>query len=252
MTLAVLILAGLLPTGDWRAPIGDTVRLSVGSPLVNGRVYAPHAARVRVRVGDSLRAEWTNQLTLGDSGGRPVMRWVTRGTRYQPNGDTIRWSILQTYDAVTLAPYGYRSTSTTGAEWQLVIQGRRVTGTRKMPGDSATKPFELTLSEPGFIASASDLVPLAAGLRVGAIMTAPMWGPALFDSEVRVFTVLQRAPLTIEGSRVTAWKVEERRAGDQTLVATWYLTEKSPYMVYGEVPLPDGRTQTMTEVAITP
>jgi hypothetical protein len=228
----------------------DTTRLSVGSPLVNGRVYAPHAARVRVKVADSVTAEWTNQLTLGDSGGRPVMRWVTRGTRYQPGRDPIRWSILQTYDAVTLAPYGYRSTSTTGAEWQLVIQGRRVVGTRKLPGDTAMKPVEITLGEPGFIASASDLVPLAAGLRAGAVMTAPVWGPALADSELRIFSVLGRVPVDVEGSRVEAWKVEERRARDNTLVATWYLTEQSPYMVYGEVPLPDGRTQTMTEVAI--
>ncbi len=250
MTLAILIVAGLLPTGDARAPVGDTVRLSVGSPIVNGRVYAPHAARVRVTVADSLRAEWTNELTLGDSAGRRVMRWVTRGTRYQPGGDPIRWSILQTYDAVTLAPYGYRSTSTTGAEWQLVIQGRRVTGTRKQPGDPVAKPFDLTLTEPGFIASASDLVPLAAGLKAGLVMSAPVWGPALADSESRIFAVLQQVPIEVEGSRVTAWKVEERRARDNTLVATWYLTEQSPYMVYGEVPLPDGRVQRMTEVAI--
>jgi hypothetical protein len=55
----------------------DTIRLEVGAKQVNGRVYAPHAARVRVRVGgvDSpITAEWTNELTLGDSGGRPVMR----------------------------------------------------------------------------------------------------------------------------------------------------------------------------------
>jgi hypothetical protein len=178
------------------------------------------------------------------------MRWVTKGTRFQPGRDPIRWSILQTYDAVTLAPYGYRSTSTTGAEWQLVIQEKRVTGTRKQPGDTAWKPFELTLNQPGFIVSASDLVPLAAGLKAGAVMTAPVWGPALTDSELRIFTVLQRVPVDVEGSRVMAWKVEERRARDSTLVATWYLTEESPYMVYGEVPLPDGRTQQMSEVAI--
>ena len=58
----------------------DTIRLEVGAKEINGRVYAPHAARVRVRVGGvaaPITAEWTNELTLGDSGGRPGMRWVT-------------------------------------------------------------------------------------------------------------------------------------------------------------------------------
>ena len=62
-------------------PASDTIRIEVGSKEVNGRVYLPHAARVRVRVGgpDSpITSEWTNELTLGDSAGRPVMRWVTK------------------------------------------------------------------------------------------------------------------------------------------------------------------------------
>jgi hypothetical protein len=54
----------------------------------------------------------------------------------------------------------------------------------------------------------------------------------------------------VEGSEVNAWKVEERRHADRSLLATWYLTETSPYMVYGEVPLPNGEVRRMTEVAI--
>ena len=34
------------------------------------------------------------------------------------------------------------------------------------------------------------------------------------------------------------------------LLATWYLLDTSPYMVYGEVPLPNGQVQKMSEVAI--
>jgi hypothetical protein len=44
--------------------------------------------------------------------------------------------------------------------------------------------------------------------------------------------------------------VEERRQSDGKLLATWYLLDTSPYMVYGEVPLPNGQTQIMSEVAI--
>jgi hypothetical protein len=49
---------------------------------------------------------------------------------------------------------------------------------------------------------------------------------------------------------LTATKVEERRRANGTLFANWYLLLKSPYMVYGEVPLPDGRVQRMAEVEV--
>ena len=144
----------------------DTIRLEVGAKQVNGRVYAPHAARVRVRVGSvdgPITAEWTNELTLGDSGGRPVMRWVTKGTRQAPTGGTMNWEIRQTYDAVTLAPYGYYSTSSLGSFIQLTLNGTRVRGTRRVPGDSTIQPVDVTLDRAGVVASASDLLPAAVG-----------------------------------------------------------------------------------------
>ena len=231
----------------------DTIRLEVGSEDVNGRVYAPHAARVRVHVGSldtPPTAEWTNELTLGDSAGRPVMRWVTKGTRISPTGGTTTWELRQTYDAVTLAPYGYHARSSNGAYTQLTLQGTRVRGTRRVPGDTTVQQVDVTLDRPGFVASASDLVPTAVGLREGAVMTAPFWSPAMTRSELRIFTVLGQVSVTVEGTNVKSWKVEERRYSDQQLLATWYLVDTSPYMVYGEVPLPNGQTQRMTEVAV--
>lgn len=231
----------------------DTLRLEVGSPEVDGRIYRPHAARVRVRVGapdGPLRAEWTNALSLGDSAGRPVMRWITRGTRTEADGARVTWEIHQTYDARTLAPYGYLAASSTGACTRLAIDGRRVRGTKRAAGaDAAPTPVDLEIDRAGFIASASDLVPLAAGLRDGVVMTAPVWGPAMTAAESRTFAVVGRGPVDVEGTAVEAWKVEERKA-DGAFVAAWYLTEASPYMVYGEVALPDGRTQYMSEVEI--
>jgi hypothetical protein len=133
---------------------------------------------------------------------------------------------------------------------RLTIDGRRVRGTRRRPGDSSATPVDLTLDRAGFIASASDLIPLAAGLREGAVMTAPVWGPAMTASELRIFSVIGKVPVDVEGTRVTAWKIDEYRHADRKLLATWYMTEASPYMVYGEVVLPTGRVQRMTEVAI--
>ena len=231
---------------------GDTVLLEVGSSEVNGRVYAPHAARVRVHIGSldtAPTAEWTNELTLGYSAGRRVMRWVTKGTRSGPSGPTT-WELRQTYDAVTLAPYGYSSRSSNGSSTQLTLDGTRVRGTRRLPGDTAAQPVDVTLDRPGFVASASDLVPTAVGLREGTVITAPFWSPAMTKAELRIFSVLGQVSVNVEGTDVRSWKVEERRYSDRQLLATWYLVDTAPYMVYGEVPLPNGQVQRMTEVSI--
>jgi hypothetical protein len=249
----IVIVASCSTAGHLAGATPDTVRLEVGSREINGRVYEPHAARVRVRVGEGegqVVAEWTNELTHGDSAGRPIHRWVTKGTRHMPDGSTVNWEIRQTYDAVTLAPYGYAASSSAGTWSKLTLDGTRVRGTRRLPNDTTIHQIDVTLDRPGFVASASDLVPLAAGLAHGKVMTAPVWGPNMTRSESRVFTVVGRGPVDVEGSKVDAWKVEERRHADGRLLATWYLTESSPYMVYGEVPLPNGQIQRMSEVAI--
>jgi hypothetical protein len=253
MIAALCILLGSpCPAPIAPAPF-DTIRLEVGSKEVNGRVYAPHAARVRVRVGSidgPITAEWTNELTLGDSGGRPVMRWVTKGTRAAPSGGTTTWELRQTYDAVTLAPYGYHHMASTGAFTQLTLSGTRVRGTKRLPGDTVVQPVDVTLDRAGFFAGASDLVPAAVGFKEGAVMIAPFWSPAMTKAELRVFSVIGKTTVKVEGADVTSWKVEEYRYADRQLMATWYLTDVSPYMVYGEVPLPNGQVQRMTEVAI--
>ena len=230
----------------------DTVRLEVGSPLVNGRVYRPHRARVRVHLESTDTPpvnEWTNELTLGDSAGRPIMRWVTLG-RFDSVTGVPGYELRQTYDLETLAPYGWSLTTRTGARTRLSISGNRMRGTRKAPTDSVERVVDEHIPRLGFIASASDLVPLAVGLRAGAVYIAPVWGPNMPAAENRIFSVIAQVPIKVEGRDVVAWKVEERRESDRRLMANWYLTEDSPYMVAGDVFLADGRTQRMTEIAL--
>jgi hypothetical protein len=234
-------------------PEPDTLRVQVGSREVDGRVYAPHAAKVRVYVGPGqgrMRAEWTNVLTLGDSAGRRVMRWVTTGTQYPLNAAPVHWELRQTYDARTLQPYGIARTASTGLVTSLRIDGRRVTGTRRASSTASVEPISYEIDQPGFVASASDLVPLAAGLKEGRVIIAPVWGPPMTAAEMPAFLVLGKVDVDVEGTTVNAWKVEERKQADNRLLATWYLVEKSPYMVYGEVPLADGSIQRMTEVEV--
>ena len=232
---------------------GDTTWIEVGSPLVDGRVYKPHAARVRVGIGDSDRvtSEWTNELTLGDSAGRQVMRWVTKGRQFPASGGPgPSYELRQTYDARTLAPLGYHSVWTTGQFAQISIDGLRMRGTRRTAADTTLRQVDQTLDRAGYFAGASDLVPLAAGFRQGAVMVVPLWNPTWPQTLQVVFTVVGKETIDVEGTKMEAWKVTEHGYADRKLRATWWLLDRSPYMVYGEVPLANGSIQKMTEVEI--
>jgi hypothetical protein len=233
-----------------RSAASDTLRLEVGSPEVDGRVFPVHKARNRVYIGDATEPSvtWTNELVLGDSAGVPVMRWITLGEP-GPGSQAPAWDLRQTYNARTLAPMAYSRTATNGAYSHLRFDGMRVHGVKRAPGEAATEErVDQTLDRLGFMASASDLVPMAVGLRAGTVMTAPVWGPNMAAAEGRIFTVLQEEKVMVEGSEVTAWKVEERIEATRALAAIWWLTEESPYMVLAEVMLPNGGVQRITGV----
>lgn len=229
----------------------DTIRIEVGSPLLDGSVYRPHRARVRVHLG-SLDTpptnEWTNELTVGDSAGRRVARWVTLG-QFDATGQP-GFDLRQTFDLVTLAPLGYRLRTRAGVDVSLAIDGNRMRGTRKLPNRDSTEQVDQVIPRMGFIASASDLVPLAAGLAPGKVIVAPVWGPNMATADTRIFNVIGKVPTMVEGTEWQAWKVEEIRESDRRLMAVWYLVEDSPYMVGGEVYLANGQVQKMTEVAL--
>ena len=256
LVAAALLLAGPLedrpehsprPTAALDAP-PDTIHLEVGSGEVDGRVFPPHRARNRVYIGDSTTpvSTWVNVLVLGDSAGIPVMRWSSKSDALEPGAQT--WELLQTYHARTLEPLGYWLTTTAGVETKLTLEGNRIRGTRRQAGGTAPQDVDLTVDRRGFFAGASDLVPVAVGLREGAVMSAPFWHPSMQAPEVRVFTVLDQDSVEVEGESVRAWRVEEHRRATGELIATWWLTERSPFMVLAEIELPDGRIQRITGV----
>ena len=247
-------LDAMLAAGD-RAlqPQGDTLFLEVGAPQVDGRIYRPHKARVQVRLGapdGPVVSEWTNELTLGDSAGRAVARWITIGTQMPVNGPRSTWEIRQTFDARTLQPLAYHRTGSAGGMMQLALEGTRVHGSMRQNATADVVAIDRTLDRPGYVASASDLVPLAAPMFEGAVMVAPFWGPQMTATEKRIFNVVRKEKRMVEGTEWEAWRVEERRYSDHTLVATWFLVDRSPYMVAGEVPMANGQVRYMTEIAI--
>lgn len=252
---SLLMLLSLLPVVGPEAPgrplATDTLRIEVGSPEVDGRIFPPHRARNTVYIGDATEpvVSWTNELTVGDSAGRQVMRWVTRGGPVG-GGTATTWELRQTYDARTLQPLAWERTAGNGAYMRLRMDGMRVHGVKRAAGDAAEETVDMTLERLGFIASASDLVPMAVGLREGQVMAAPLWAPNMTAPVVHVFTVLGQVRVTVEGVEVVAWKVEERVQSTGDLVANWYLTEESPYMVYAEVMQADGQVRRITGVAL--
>jgi hypothetical protein len=249
--IPVLALAALVGTSSVGAQASDTIYAEVGSPVVDGRVFKPHAARVRIYRGDTLVQQWLNELTIGDSAGRQVHRWVTTGEFVAANPNRPLSVLRQTYDAATLAPLGYSSTVNTGAYMRVSVEGNRVRGVRRTAADTTKIPIDHTIERPGYFSGASDIVPVAVGLKTGQVIVAPLWSPLARTPDYRVFTVLGDTTILIEGTRVRSRKVEERKRSDRTLTATWYLLREDPFMVYGEVPLPDGRVQRMTEVSVT-
>ena len=90
----------------------------------------------------------------------------------------------------------------------------------------------------------------AAGFTVGQVYVAPIWGPNMAAAELRAFTIRPREAITVEGHQWEAWKVEEHRLSDRRLMAVWWLLDEPPYMVAGEVYLPNGNVQKMTEIPL--
>ena len=183
MRLAFVLLSIIaLPAAVRAQTSAQVMRLEVGAREIDGRVYQPHAAKVRVYVGPgqgTVRSEWTNVLTVGDSAGKQLHYWLTTGTQITPAGDTVRWELRQTYDAVTLQPYSIVRTASTGLESRLRIDGTRVHGTRRVNASAPVEQIDYTIDRPGFVASASDLVPAAIGFKEGRVISVPIWGPPM-------------------------------------------------------------------------
>lgn len=251
ITLALLVTSASAAGAQTAPPAPEVLKLEVGAKEIDGRVYKPHAAKVRVYNGQgALRSEWTNVLAVRDSAGKTLHYWTTTGKQITQSGDTLRWELRQIYDGVTLQPYSIVRTASNGLESRLTIDGTHVYGMRRMNASAAIEPIDYRIDRPGFVASASDLVPAAVGFKEGRVISVPIWGPPMTAAEQRRFTVIGKVDVDVEGTMVNAWKVEEHRESDNKLLATWYLLDKSPYMVYGEVPLPDGSIQRMTEVEV--
>jgi hypothetical protein len=223
----------------------DTVRVEVGSPLVNGTVYPAHDGVVtRLRIdGDRVdtTGRWTNILVIGDSAGRAVHRWHTSGTTRGPGGRDVPYDLWQTFDARTLALYGYHLRSGNGTHIQLAIDGVRVRGTRRTPADSAPRSVDITLPRAGFVSGASDLIPQAVegGLREELVITAPIWSPQAGTVELQMWSVRRRTTVEFDGRQAPAWEVEHYSA-DRALLGTIWLVDDPPYMVRWDIAAREG------------
>ena len=98
MTTLVCLLVSLVsaPAGEVVGDVAsDTLRLRVGSPEVDGRVFPNHLARNRTYIG---------------------------------KGAGATFELVQTYDARSLAPLTYHRWSSDGSSLRLRIEGTRIRG----------------------------------------------------------------------------------------------------------------------------
>lgn len=235
--VAAAVLAGSLAAqGAPRGP--DTLRLDVGSPAVNGGYYAPHVGRNTVmRIAGSrvdTTGSWTNTLVLGDSAGLAVHRWHTVGTFRNAASATVRFELWQTFDARTLALYGYHLRSELGEETRLAVNGRRVRGTRRPDADSAVKVVDFTLPRAGYPAAAADLIPPAVTLREGLVIVMPVWTVPTQAVVEQTWVARRRTTVPFEGRPVPAWEFDVHSATGMREGTVWFIDEP-PYMVRWDV-----------------
>jgi streptogramin lyase len=236
---------------------GDTVRIEVGSPLVDGSVYPAHSGRVtRLRIEGQrvdTTGSWTNHLEIGDSAGTPVHRWHTTGTVTSDNGGRTRFELWQTFDARTLALYAYHLRSDQGALIRLSIDGRRVWGIRRAGGDSLVTTVDFMLPRPGYVGGAVDLVPqaIAGGLRVDVAMRLPVWSPPSDKIMEQVWAVRRRTTTEFEGRQVPAWEMIHF-APDGVQRGTIWLIDQPPYMVRWDLEAASGRITRFVGESLTP
>jgi hypothetical protein len=245
-----MLAAGLLASAQaaraqTNAPAStDTVHVEVGSPLVDGAVYAPHSARVvklLVR-GDRVdtTAVWTNRLEIGDSAGRRVHRWLTAGWGGPAGGKRVGFELRSTFDARTLALLGHDLRSESGAGWKLAVDGSTVRGLRRTPADTTMRPVELTLPRAGFAAGASDLIPFAMKLREGLVMTLPLWSPPGTEVHDEIWRVTRRGTYAFEGRDVPSWEMEQYGPEDGRLRGRIWFIDDAPYVVRWDLFNEDG------------
>lgn len=222
----------------------DTVHVAVGSPLVNGTVYRPHVGRVtRLRIADGrtdTTAVWVNTLVIGDSAGRAVHRWYTRGWSGAPGGPRNRFDLWSTFDATTLALLGWHLKGGAGFEARLAVDGRSVRGTTRPPDAPAAQPVEFELPEAGFASGAADLIPYAVGLREGLTLTLPLWSPPGRKFETETWTVVARDSVAFDGRTVPSWVMEQHAAGATRAKGRIWFVDEPPYVVRWDVFGDDG------------
>ena len=235
----------------------DSVRLEPGTPLIDGRVIRSHVSTQRSTLPGRPANEVVTSLTMRDSAGQRFMTMATRGAIPSDSGP-VQYELVQTYDARALTLVSYLLAYSNGDTTRLAIDGRRVRGVRSVPAPMRIvlaqrrrwmlQPVDQTLDRDGFDSGIVTLLSAAMAFRPGLVITIPIVTHSSGVSDVTVLAVIGREKVQVGGSRVDAWKVEQRRAGERTLSATWYLMDSPPYVAAGEVVVPGGQIMRLTRV----
>jgi hypothetical protein len=223
----------------------DTLCVAVGSEMISGLELPVHGSKIdrfQLDPGQAPRnIGWiTNVMSIGDTAGRPVFRFITEGEARQPNGQANRYTLYTTFDRKTTALLGYFISGSLGREVRLTLDGNRVRGTIRPSADAAVQPVDVTLSRPGFLGSSMDIQLALLPLRPGLTIELPVWMPGMTDAESRWYVVVSQGTAKMGGKTVDAWVTEEWNADRSRKLSTMNVIKSAPFMEWQEFDQPSG------------
>ena len=225
--------------------------------MISGMSIPVHGSRLeryQVDPGKEPRhVGWiTNLMTIGDTAGRPVFRFRTDGEGPMPNGTINRYTLFTTFDRKTAELLGWSMAGSAGGRVEIALDGLRVRGTIKKPGEAQATPVDVTLSRKGFLGTAMDIPLALLPLKEGMEIELPVYFAGAPDVESRWYIVKSKGTAQMGGKTVDAWVTEEWNADRTKMFSVMNVIKIAPFMEWQEVAQPSGGKTRLTQVLCDP
>jgi hypothetical protein len=239
----VAMVAGLSALPPDSAParlstVGDTVDVSVGSPLIDPRDMRPFATHLKIygiaNGTETLQQEATNTISLGDSAGRRLIVVTSAANSMTPSGQ-MSTTTQFAFDRGSLALVSMHVASPRG---EASIRADGLTIEVSPPGPPGRQPIVLKLTRPAFYADWSDFIVEELPRHVGVVYRVPLWRPRMqptgisLAEETHLYTIAGHEDVDVIGkSYKQAWVVEDRVAGQSAPAGRMWIIDGPPKLV---------------------
>lgn len=253
MTIRMLVCALVaFATLEARAQGRDTITVPSGSPLVDGRYLVPHRALYVTTVsrGDSIvsRISFELKKRLIGAGESASFRLEGIGTPDSRDPEARFFTILRHR---TLETVHREERDGTGRALIVDIEPRGASGYVSPPRDSGNGAFQFALAAPSFHSAFVDAVLNGLELRAGLTIRIPVVNVAQRRGEWRVFHVVRRDSMLVNGHIARAWVVDEEPAGEIVARRFWLIREP-PFFPLDESRLRNGDVRRIQQSLLPP